>query len=205
MATALLLPFAGLFQICIAGTGILLALWPLNEVNSKAVKRGDAISDELPDFAELLVMVLPAMSVPQSLAFTAEHTSGIVSSEMRELVRTLSSRSMPEDEAFSLTAERLGTDDGRQFVDALRDAYLEGTKVVENILSQAETMRRVSFQRQRAAAKKLPMKLTLEQAIAYIDEDELVKLTIMFAVHFMPLLFALAFLPVVFGLAGAAR
>ena len=185
-ATALLLDLGGLFKITLVLLGVVLLYWPLNEVNSKATKRAAEIAFELPDFAEMLIMVLPSMSVPQSLAFTTEHTTGIVAHEMRELVRTLSARVVSEDEAFDITAERLGTDDGRQFVDSLRDAYLEGTRVVDSVINLAESMRKVSFQNQRAVAKKLPLSLT-----------------IIFAVHFMPMLFALAFLPVVFGLTNA--
>lgn len=182
-ATALFLDLGGLFKITFVLLGLVLLYWPLNEVNSKAAKRATEIAFELPDFAEMLIMVLPSMSVPQSLAFTTEHTTGIVAHEMRELVRTLSARVVSEDEAFNITAERLGTDDGRQFVDSLRDAYLEGTRVVDSVINLAESMRKVSFQNQRAVAKRLPLSLT-----------------IIFAVHFMPMLFALAFLPVVFGL-----
>ena len=188
LSGALLLPLESWFKLSFGGLGLVLPVWPINEVNKRSHLRGRQITEELPDFAEMLIMVLPSMSVPQSLAFTSQHTKGIVAGEMRELVRTLSTRALPEDEAFNLTAERLGTDDGRQFVGSLRDAYLEGTRVVENVTAQAESMRRVAFQQQRADLKKLP-----------------VKLTIMFALHFMPLLFALAFLPVVFALSGTTR
>lgn len=166
----------------------ILPAWPYNEVSQKALKRGNRITMELPDFAELLVMVLPTMSVPQALAFTTDNAEGLVADELRELVKTLASRAMSEDEAFSLTSQRLGTPEGRQFVDALRDAYIEGTKVVESINSQAESMRKIAYQNQRAAAKKLPTKLTF-----------------IFALHFMTLMFALTLLPVVYGLGKALQ
>lgn len=174
-----------IFDIVLIGLGLVLPIWPYNEVSQKANSKSQKISTELPDFAELLVMVLPSMSVPQALAFTSEHTSGIVSDEMSFLVKTISSRTLPEDEAFSLCAERLGTPEGQQFVDGLREAYLEGTRVVSNLTAQAESMRKIAFQNQRALAKKLPTKLTFIMAL-----------------HFLPLLFVLAFLPVIVGLGG---
>lgn len=182
----LLQPMSWYFAIALGGVGTLLPFWPFNEVVTRSRKRADVIADELPDFAELLVMVLPSMSVPQALSFTTEHSEGAVADEMRELVRTLSSRTLNENEAFDLTASRLGTDDGRRFVDGLREAYLEGNRVVDSLTNQAEMMRKVSFQRQRAVSKKLP-----------------VKLTFVFALHFMPMLFVMAFLPVVHGLTAA--
>jgi hypothetical protein len=186
LSVVLLSDLPKFIEIALAGIGALLPIWPYNEANQKSLQRSRRITLELPDFAELLVMVLPSMSVPQALSFTAEHVSGEVSTEMRNLVRTLVTHTMSDDEAFSFTASRLGTAEGRQFVDALRDAHLEGTKVVESIKSQAESLRRISFQHRRAAAKQLPMRLTF-----------------IFALHFMPLLFALAFLPVVYGLGRA--
>ncbi|MFM7088866.1 MAG: hypothetical protein ACKOW9_05055 [Candidatus Paceibacterota bacterium] len=182
----LLQPLPWFFSVPLIGLSVILPIWPFNEVVKKAAEKSAIINEELPDFAELLAMVLPSMSVPQAVAFTTEHSEGLVSFEMRELIRTLSSRTLTENEAFDLTAARLGTDDGKRFVDALREAYTEGNRVVETISGQAETMRKVSFQRQRASVKKLPIKLTF-----------------IFALHFMPMLFALAFLPVVAGLAGA--
>jgi pilus assembly protein TadC len=179
-------PLPWFFAVPLTGIGFILPLWPVNETIQRANNKATSIALELPDFAELLAMVLPSMSVLQAITFTSEHTSGMVSVEMRELVRTLNSRTIPENEAFDLTASRLGTDDGKRFVDGLREAFLEGNRVVDNLTNQAEAMRRIAFQRQRAAVKKLPIKLTF-----------------IFALHFMPMLFALAFLPVVAGLAGA--
>ena len=187
LTTAFLTNFPFIVDVILIGFGLILPIWPYNEISQKATKKAQKISTELPDFAELLVMVLPSMSVPQALAFTSEHTSGTVSEEMSFLVKTLASRTLPENEAFSLCAERLGTPEGQQFVDGLREAYLEGTRVVDNLTAQAESMRKISFQNQRAAAKKLPTKLTFVMAL-----------------HFLPLLFVLSFLPVIFGLSGVS-
>jgi hypothetical protein len=179
---------SGLYKILGGMSALIVIIYPYNYLNSKAIAKSEIINSELPDFVELLVMVLPSMSVPQSLSFTAENSEGLISFEIKELVKTLTTRKVSEEEAFNLTAERIGTDDGRQFIDILKDAYLEGTKSVDAVSNLAENMRKASFQRQRATLKKLPVKLTL-----------------LFALHFMPLLLALTFLPVVYSLAGVSK
>lgn len=176
----------GLYQWALAGVSLVMPFWPYNYVSTRADKRAAAITSELPDFAELLIMVLPSTSVLNALNFTSRHTSGVVSAEIRGLVNSLSTRTIGQNECFDLTARRLGTPEGQEFVRVLQNAYMEGSKVVEMMSAQAENMRRVAYQRQRAMLKKLP-----------------VKLVIIFAVHFMPLLFAVAFLPVFVGLGRA--
>ena len=165
--------------------GIIIPLWPVAELITEAQKRSAMISVDLPEFAELLLMVAPSMSIPAALAFTAERSKGIVGLEIYELVKTLGTRAIPEQEAFRLTGDRLATIDGKQFINILENGYLQGSRVVEPLTSLAEQMRRSEFQKRRAYAKKLP-----------------VKLIIIFATHFIPFLIGLAFLPVVYGFLG---
>ena len=165
--------------------GIIIPLWPLAELITEAQKRSAMISIDLPEFAELLLMVAPSMSIPAALAFTSLRSKGIVGLEINELVKTLGTRTIPEPEAFKLTADRLATIDGRQFINILENGYLQGSRIIEPLTSLAEQMRRSEFQKRRAYAKKLP-----------------VKLIIIFATHFIPFLIGLAFLPVVYGFLG---
>jgi hypothetical protein len=165
--------------------GIIIPLWPVAEMITEAQKRSAMISIDLPEFAELLLMVAPSMSIPAALAFTSIRSKGIVGLEINELVKTLGTRAIPEPEAFKLTADRLATIDGRQFINILENGYLQGSRIVEPLTSLAEQMRRSEFQKRRAYAKKLP-----------------VKLIIIFATHFIPFLIGLAFLPVVYGFLG---
>lgn len=173
------------YRLLLVGAGILITLWPYNKVRGAAKAKEAMLIDELPEFAELLVMVLTSMSITNALNFTVERSKGVVAMEFRELVRTLNSRAMPEEQAFSLTANRLGTPEGREFVGALQSAHLEGVTAVANIKAQAENLRMLKYQRDRGRAKRLPVSLVLT-----------------FAIHFMPLLFILAFLPVLSSLAG---
>lgn len=175
----------GFFRIVLILLAVILVLWPYSTAKKAADLRTAAIRKELPDFAELTLMVLPSMSVPQSLTFTASRLQGPVAFEMRELVKTLSMRTMSEDEAFDLTAERLGTVEARQFVSSLKTAYIDGTKSVEVIRAQVDNLRKVQFQEARAKAKRLP-----------------ITMVVAFAIHFMPLLFVLVLIPVFAALSG---
>lgn len=165
---------------------ILLIFLPYNTVNTKAKERAAAVSDSLPDFAELLSMVLPNSSILSGMAFTAERSSGPVADEVKAMVTAISTRTLNEAEAFQLAAERLGTAEARAFMTTLMNAYLEGTKALDAINAQAESMRKISFQNRREAAKKLPTKLIL-----------------IFGAHFMPALLVVAFLPLALGIGNA--
>jgi Flp pilus assembly protein TadB len=178
------LRFEGVNLLLCTGFASLLAAYPWNKVVSKARSRTAEINAALPDFIELLVMVLPSTSPLPALAFTADRADGPVASEIRALVRTVSSRGVATDlEAFDMATERLATPEARTFVTTLKNAYLEGTPAIDSLVQQGEAMRRALFQRQRAQAKRMPTTLV-----------------IVFAMHFMPMLIVLALLPVVVGL-----
>lgn len=165
---------------------ILLIFLPYNTVHTKAKERAAAVSESLPDFAELLSMVLPNSSILTGMAFTAERSSGPVAEEVKAMVTAISTRTLNEAEAFQLASERLGTSEARAFMTTLMNAYLEGTKALEAINAQAESMRKIAFQNRREAAKKLPTKLIL-----------------IFGAHFMPALLIVAFLPLALGIGNA--
>lgn len=173
-------------RLLLVGSAVLVAAWPYNKVRSEARRKTEIVLEQLPEFAELLLMTISSVSVPQALAFTAERVSGPVASDLRELVRMLNGAGRGrEEQVFAVTAARLGTTEGREFVSALQSAYLEGTTAAANIRSQVENLRMLKHQNQRARAKRLP-----------------VTLVVTFALHFMPLLFVLSFLPVIGALSG---
>lgn len=172
-------------KFLLVGGSLLVAAWPYNKVRSDARRKTDIVLDELPEFAELLLMTITSISVTQAVRFTAERVSGPVASDLQEMVRMLDTGRGREEQIFAVTAARLGTPEGREFIGALQSAYLEGTVAAANIRSQVENLRMLKYQNQRARAKRLP-----------------VTLVITFALHFMPLLFAISFLPVIAALAG---
>jgi pilus assembly protein TadC len=171
--------FAGLFSLCFLGIGLLLAIWPFQALRSAAKNKRDTILSELPDFADLLLMVMETWSVGQSLLFTSSRIEGVVALEMRELALALSTRTVSEKEAFKQCSDRLGTPEGREFVSALQSSVIDGTTAVKTIKAQVEMLREMRYQRQRGVAKRLP-----------------VGLVVTFTIHFLPLLFILALLPV---------
>lgn len=183
LGTILILDLRGFWMYMAAAFSALLLVYPYATVHSTAKARAAAVTDSLPDFAELLTMVLPNTSIMTALAFTAERSEGPVAEEVRALVSSIQSRTLVEQEAFRLAADRLGTAEAQAFITTLMNAYLEGTKALEAITAQAEAMRKVAFQERRAAAKRLPTKLIL-----------------IFGMHFMPALFVVAFLPLALGI-----
>ena len=186
MALSFLEGITSLNRLVFVGIAVIVAVWPYNRIRSTARQKSQTVLNELPDFAELLLMTITSTAVVNALSFTVEHSSGQIAAEMRELVRLLKGAGRGrEQEAFALTASRLGTVEGREFVAALQSAYLEGTTAAANIKAQVENLRMLKFQQQRSRAKRLP-----------------VSLVVTFAIHFMPMLFILAFLPVLSSLAG---
>lgn len=146
-----------------------LCALPWNRVDSAARARAEAITSALPEFAELLLMPLSAgMGVIPALRFTAAHTSGPVSVEVRRLLERLDARSVPERQAFKDAADALGTLEAQAFFNALAQAHLEGTRLSETLSAQAEQLRKIAFQAARARIKRLPVSLVLIMAVHFI-------------------------------------
>ena len=167
----------------VIGGGLLsvaLVLLPWNSISKRARDREKAVLESLPDFAELLQMPLASgMGVLPALSFTADRVKGPVSDEVRWMTTFIANNPTQEAEAFLMAGDRLGTPESKSFFTALLQAQMEGSRVAAALANQAESLRKKSFERQRAEAKKLPIKLVL-----------------MFGLHFLPLLFILALLPV---------
>jgi tight adherence protein C len=159
--------------------GAAIAALPWNRVWSKAKKRADAVTDGLPQFAELLLMPLSSgYGVMPALDFTAARLSGPVAEEVRLMLSVLASRARTESEAFTDCAERLGTPEAMSFFTALMQAYLDGVKVVDNLRGQATALRKSAHERTRARLKTLPNKLVF-----------------IIALHLLPMLFVVALMP----------
>lgn len=166
-------------------TGGIVAYLPYYRVQSQATKKEEEMLRHLPRFADLMVMVLGTLSVPQAISYAASKDSGPVADEMSSLVSMLSSRAMDDREAFKRAADRLGTTYGKDFVNTLAAAYIDGTASVDSIRKQTAGLRTLQFQSRRAYTKRMP-----------------VRMVGVFALHFLPLLLILAFIPVFFSLSG---
>lgn len=175
----------GTERILLLLPGLGFMLWPWYKVRTKAKEKRETILRELPEFADILLMYMEALSVVQACRQAAGKTNGVVSLEMRELALALTTRTMSEGDAFDRCAARLGTLEGKEFVSALQSAVIDGTGAVRSVRSQVESLREIRYQQQRAAAKKLSSKLAVT-----------------FTLHFLPLIFILAGIPLVASFGG---
>jgi hypothetical protein len=172
----------GIGVAAVLGVGV--AAFPYNVVKKKADDRTAAVEQELPDFAELLIMLLESgLSPLPALTFTAARFHGPVAQEVLNLRTTINSHSMPEAEAFQLAGARLGTPEAASFFTALAQAYIDGVRVMDNIKRQAAALRQSAHQKRREQMKKLPQKVVFIMAL-----------------HLLPLLFIVALVPTFFAL-----
>lgn len=171
----------GLALALVVVGGLVVAAYPFVKTREAASKRAEAISNNLPDFAEVLLMNLTAgQSVMQALRFTAStpDVAGPVTTEVISMLALMDLRELSDKELFDVVGHRLGTAESVAFFNALSKAHIDGSKVVEAIQAQAAALRNSQFQKARAKTKKLPTKLML---ITFI--------------HLMLSLFVVAFLP----------
>jgi Flp pilus assembly protein TadB len=146
-----------------------LVAYPYNVVAKRANTRGEAVASGLPEFAELLQMPLSTgMGVLPALSFTAERLDGPVADETRRMLQVINSRSLPEADAFQLAAARLGTPEAQSFFNAVMQAHLEGSTLMDTLSRQAEALRFTAYQAARAKAKRLPVSLVLIMALHFI-------------------------------------
>lgn len=174
--------------------GLLVAvgvmMLPYDQVRKRVALRTDIVSSTLPDFAELLLMPLSlGMGVIPALRFTTDRLTGPVAEEMDAMLLLIESQSLEDERLpFVLAGAHLGTPEAMSFCNALMMAHLESMGVVANIAAQAKSLRVSQFQKTRALAKKLP-----------------IKLVVLFATHLLPMLFIAIMIPVVIGFIQAFR
>jgi tight adherence protein C len=181
---------AGLTGMQLAGAALLavgFAGVPYAKVNELADKKATAVTRELPDFAELLIMALQSgQTVEGAVKLAAEAMpDSVVGVEAAEMVNQLAARALPEEEAYQLLGRRLGSDRAVMFFRDLGDAAVQGLSVTDGLKAQAQTMRNLYYQSLRAEAKKLP-----------------VKLVAILGAFTMPMLFVITLLPVLMSMSG---
>ena len=170
-----------LLAVLMAGA---VAAFPYNRVHELAGKRLAAVREELPEFAELLLMpVTSGYSIIPALDFTASRMHGVVADQVRTMLGLLASRAGSEAAIFEMTGQRLADPAAVTFFNTLYQSYTGGVKVADIIRAQAEQLRNQEHQRKRAQLKKLPNKLVF-----------------IIALHLLPFLFVVAFLPTLFAM-----
>ena len=183
----------------LVGSPLSFALWllsfgflayPWNIVSKAAMKKSQEVAESLPEFAELLQMVIASgsMGLEAALGFTAERVDGPVSDEVRNMLLVIRNNPADEKAAYLLAGERLGTPEAKTFFSSILQAQLDGAKILENLQAQARGLRMTAYQRQRAEIKKMP-----------------VRLVVMFGIHLFPLLFVVALLPPLLSLSNLGK
>ena len=181
----LLLTMPGLlFFIAAMLFAVALLAYPYDQVRRHVLERSEAVSSQLPDFAELLLMpISQGMGIVPALRFTTDRSKGFVAEEINAMLLMLESQTLEDARMpFTLAGSRLGTPEAISFCNALMMAYIESTEVAKNISAQAKSLRMSQFQKARALSKKLPVKLVL-----------------LFTVNLLPMLFTVILIPVAVG------
>lgn len=167
--------------ICIA-----IAAFPINQVHEAGKKRLAQIRDELPEFAELLLMpVSSGYGILPALDFTATRMPGLVSQEVRTMLTLLASRTATEAAIFESTGQRMGDPAAVTFFNTLHQSYTDGTGVTETLRAQAVQLRHQEHQRKRGVLKRLPNKMVF-----------------IIALHLLPFLFVVTVLPTLYAMGG---
>lgn len=170
----------GFQKLWLGAIAFVVAIYPWQALSQKATQRAEQVTQELPDFAELLQMPLVAgEGIIPALRETAAESTGAVAEEVRIMLRLIDSRALSEEEAFIQTGDRLGTPAARAFFSALAQSYTEGTKILENMSNLAKSLRIEAFQQQRQRIKKLPTRILVGTML-----------------HSFPLLFVVVIVPV---------
>lgn len=176
----------GIVRLVALGLSAAIAVQPWQQVNTKARKHTMEVNEDLPVFVDLFLMPLASgLSLESALRFTVDYTQGPVATQVRWLLDTMQARLLSDELAFREAGRRLGTPEAAAFFTALSQAYIEGSKVIDTLVKQAEGLRTQSHQLRRARIKRIP-----------------VKMVVAFAIHFMPLLFVMALVPLLLGLKG---
>lgn len=182
-----LIPLSGLTGLPLAAAIIMMvviAALPYNQVHEAGKKRLNQVREELPEFAELLLMPISSgYGIIPALDFTSSRMPGIVSTEVRTMLTLLSSRSSSEASVFESTGLRMGDPAGVTFFNTLYQSYTDGVGAASVLRAQADQLRHQEHQRKRATLKKLPNKLVF-----------------IIALHLLPFLFVVTVLPSLFAM-----
>jgi Flp pilus assembly protein TadB len=187
LAVAVFSGLPGIVLFALVAFAFAFTLYPYQRLSGTAKKRTAQVNQDLPAFAELLLMPLSGgFGIISALEFASERSDNIVAREVRVLIKAFASRSVSEEQAFEEAGARLGTPGAVAFFNTLAQSYFEGAQAVSAIRGQAEQLRKIAFQDTRAKLKSLPTQLV-----------------IVIGIHLMPTLFLVILVPVGLQLAGS--
>lgn len=142
--------------------GVVISMFPFLKTRSAAKKRAALIRAELPDFADLLLVILSAggVTLTEGLKLASFSLQGVLSSEVRRAVQMTRSGGMALDVAINNITPRLGVVEARIFFGSISQSEQEGTGVLETLARQRQILWDANIQRARAHMKKMPLKMT---------------------------------------------
>jgi len=163
LSVAMFSGLSGMTLIGIVAFAIAFTLYPYQRLSSAAKKRTAQVNQDLPDFAELLLMPLSGgFGIVHGLGFAAERApENIVAQEAAKMMQAMASRSVTDEAAFAEAGARLGTPGAIAFFNTLAQSYLQGAQAVTAIRGQATQLRKTAYQDTREKLKKLPVKLVV--------------------------------------------
>lgn len=185
LALAFAANLAGMGLGAAAAMAVALVGWPYTQVNKAIKQRSVDIAENLPAFADLLMMPLTSgMGIIPSISFTVERLEpSVVKTEIQAMLSLQQANPNEQAKAFILAGERLGTPEAKAFFTALLQAYTEGTAIAETIEAQAESLRAKAYEHRNEIIEKLPAKISVVMAI-----------------HIVPALLIITMLPMFFAL-----
>lgn len=180
LVVAMFSGLTGIALIFLIAFALSFAFWPYQRLTSTGKKRKALVDQDLPDFAELLVMPLSGgMGVLSSLDFAAKRSNNLVSQEVRIMLASIASHAVGEEEAFKEAGNRLGTSSAVAFFNTLAQSYTQGGGAADTLRKQAIQLRKLAYENTRAKLKLLPTKLVVVMGI-----------------HLMPTLFIVTLVPI---------
>jgi tight adherence protein C len=141
--------------------GICLGVLPTTRVNQEAAKRRKAISKQLPDVLDLLVISIEAgLGFEQALERTVEAVPGALSDEFALMLGEVRAGATRAD-ALRELSERVDEEDLRRFVLAVLQADKFGVSIGRMLRNQADEVRTARRQKAQEQAQKAPVKMLI--------------------------------------------
>ena len=141
--------------------GVCLGVLPTTRVNQEATKRKKAISKQLPDVLDLLVISIEAgLGFEQALEKTVEAVPGALSDEFSLMLGEVRAGATRAD-ALRELSERVDEEDLRRFVLAVLQADKFGVSIGRMLRNQADEVRTARRQKAQEQAQKAPVKMLI--------------------------------------------
>ena len=141
--------------------GVVLGVLPSTRVNKDAAKRQKAISKQLPDVLDLLVISIEAgLGFEQALERTVDAVPGPLSDEFSLMLGEVRAGATRADALRDLS-DRVDEDDLRRFVLAVLQADKFGVSIGRMLRNQADEVRTARRQKAQEQAQKAPVKMLI--------------------------------------------